>query len=202
MKIAIDCDGVLVDFNTGFLRLLCETSGRELATLSPTTRRYDPDTWDWPKALGYTSKEISAAWAKTNELAWWEELEPLPGAALFLDHLAARCYDYPEWEAYFVTSRQRKTAYIKEQTEVWIREHSPNTRNATVLVNCAHKGDVCQALGLDGLIDDKPSHLFEAERACGPTFRTFLKATTYTVDSKLPQETIVLHTWDDFWRAL
>jgi len=201
MRLAIDMDGVLADWNTAFLRLLCETSGRELATLSPTTRRYEPTTWGWPKALGYTSKEISAAWAKTNELSWWEDLEPLPGAREFLRALKQRCYDYPEWEAYFLTSRQRKTAFIKEQTESWLHWHgfSPNP---TVIVNCAHKGDVCHALGLEGLIDDKPSHLFEAERACGPAFRTFLKATTYTVDEKLPQETVVLHTLEDFWRAV
>jgi hypothetical protein len=199
MRLAVDCDGVLADWNTAFLHLLQQTSGRYLGPILPFGRSHLPDTWDWPEALGYTKKEINAAWDETRKGCWWEYLAPLPGACDFLMRINDVANDDPAWEVYFVTSRGgrgRPAGDIKRQTEEWL--DARGMACPTVIVRAAHKGDVCHALGLDALIDDKPSHLHAALRACGPTFRAFLKAAPYNVEPLDPAVT-TLHSLDEFW---
>lgn len=208
MRIAIDCDGVLCDFSTAFLRQLTEVSGRALAEPDRFTRRFLPGSWNWPRDLGYTSREIDAAWRSTEDGHWWEMLTPLPGVSTFLTRLHEWVYDSPQHEVVFLTSRQRRSPFLKQQTERWLLEHGFRVGLdafpplPTVLVDVQHKGDVCHALGLDALVDDRPSHLAEARRACGPSFQTFLRAAPYNLDTKLDAETVVLHSLEDLWEHL
>lgn len=209
MRIAFDMDGVLVDWNTAFLQRLTEVSGRALAEPDRFTRRFLPGSWNWPRDLGYTSREIDAAWRSTEDGHWWEALTPLPGVSTFLNRLHEWAYDYPQHEVVFLTSRQRRSPFLKQQTERWLLRngfdgdaYSRVSPFPTVLVDVQHKGDVCHALGLEALVDDRPSHLAEARRACGPSFRTFLRAAPYNLDTKLDAETVVLHSLEDLWEHL
>ena len=210
MRIAFDCDGVLADFNTAFLQRLTEVSGRALAEPDRTTRRFLPGSWHWPQDLGYTSREIDAAWRSTEDGQWWEDLSPLPGVPTFLNRLHEWAYDDPQHEVVFLTSRQRRSPFLKQQTERWLAARGFGGGGGfeaqppfpTVLVDVQHKGDVCHALGLEALVDDRPSHLAEARRACGPSFQTFLRAAPYNLDTKLDAETVVLHSLEDLWEHL
>lgn len=203
MRLACDVDGCLADFNTAFLPLLQRVSGRSLGLALTPGQRYCPDTWAWPRALGFTAAEISRAWAEVSESdAWWADLRPLPGAETFLNTALDRAHQDDTFEIVFLTARQRQSRFVRQQTEEWLRAWLlPGMYdNVTVLVGAQHKGDLCHALGLDAILDDKPSHLTEARRACGPTMRTFLKAATYNADHKVEAEATVIHTLDEFWR--
>jgi hypothetical protein len=203
VRLAIDVDGVLADWNTGFLKALRETSGRYLGPSLLPQSYFLPPTWDWPEALGYTPDEIARAWAHTREeMFWWSDLRALPGAGAFLSRLSD-VQNMEGWEVYFITSRgchePNGTGFIKQQTEEWLEDLAVDC--PTVIVRAQHKGDICAALRLDGLIDDKPSHLHEARRACGAGFRTWLRAAPYNVEP-LDPEVRVLHTLDEFWEDL
>ncbi len=57
-KFAIDCDGVLFDFNTAYGELLEHISG---ISIPPATRDW-PTQWDWELPLGITKKQKREAW--------------------------------------------------------------------------------------------------------------------------------------------
>lgn len=102
MKILLDMDGVLVDFNGGF----CELHGRD---------GFVPDRWDAYSAWGMTDHDL---WAPTLDPDWWATLdwtdEGLP--------LLKFCVDAAgEDNVYFLTSGRSaaaaagKTAWIERE---------------------------------------------------------------------------------------
>jgi hypothetical protein len=210
MRLACDVDGVLCDWNSAFLKVLIETSGRDCGPILGQHEIFIPESWDWPRDLGYTNDEVRAAWKTVSERSgWWEYLAPMPGAHEFLATLHNRCEEDPEWEAVFLTSRRRSTPFIKQQTELWLARNGFGGADGdpafspypTVLVGAEHKGDVCQALRLDALIDDKPSHLHEAAACCGPKFKPFLFTTGHNAASLVPPQTTLLYTLHEFWEG-
>ena len=149
MRIGWDVDGVLAQFNAGFIDCIEKVTGR---CLFP--RGYVPDTWDYPQTVGYTPREIAQVWDAIEENPhFWLNLKPYPEttAALARMRWLEHIHDY---DTYYITSRPGTTA--KTQTEQWLRRYVSiyGTANPTVLIS-SDKGFAARALKLDAYIDDK-----------------------------------------------
>lgn len=148
MRIGLDIDGVLADFNRAYAIQLRDVTGRDLI---PPGYNFDAvPVWDWEKALGYTNEEVSEVWKviKTHS-NFWVRLGSLPGAR----HLKQLDSDSTN-EIYYITSRPGYTSKI--QTELWLKARG--VMNPTVLIS-SNKGPIAAGLGLDVFIDDKPENI-------------------------------------------
>lgn len=148
LRIGIDVDGVLADFNRAFIDYIPRVTGRDLF---PTG--YVPTTWNYPEALGYTGAEVSKVWEgiKADD-SFWRFLPAYPDTVRMLSFLAATTHDI-----YFITNRPGRTA--KTQTERWLQIHGFD-RPPTVLIS-SHKGDCAFALLLDLYLDDRDENCLE-----------------------------------------
>ena len=149
MRIGVDLDGVLTDFNRPFIDLVIKTTGRDLFPPRP----FDIPTWNYPEHYGYTGAEVSTVWdIITDSTRFWRNLPPLPGASEFLFELN-RWVEEGDHALYFLTSRLGRCP--KAESESWLRTH--RIENPTVLiVNPAiAKAPICASLSLDFFLDDK-----------------------------------------------
>ena len=70
-RICVDIDGVLANWAKAFRELLVEQG----ADIKPFDE-LGPMTWRWPKVMGATSKQVSAAWEHiTLNPDWWTHIE-------------------------------------------------------------------------------------------------------------------------------
>lgn len=143
--IGCDVDGILADFNTGFIDLIVAIAGRDLFPPRP----FDIPCWDYPQEYGYTAEEVAAVWAHIQVSAtFWASLAPYPDAEEMIRYLRAAVQAMDD--VYFVTSRPGLTA--KLQTERWLRKLGFGS--PTVLIS-SNKGYVARALSFDVYIDDR-----------------------------------------------
>jgi 5'(3')-deoxyribonucleotidase len=147
MNIGIDVDGVVADFNDAYADLLTRVTGRALPV------PYEPKTWDWPAAEGFTRDDNAKAHAlAARSQHFWEQLNALPGAR---DVLRELHYAAKRGHAiYFITNRFGTMP--KHQTEVWLNRHGYPF--PTVLV-AADKGLAASLLSLDWYADDKTENV-------------------------------------------
>jgi hypothetical protein len=146
VRIALDLDGVLAEWNSAFAQLLESITGRPVIQDAPWPRE-----WHWPQAAGFSSEEIQAAWdfIAVNE-DWWFYLSPTPEALELAPRLAE----------------------LADQHEVMILTNRPGGQNASnawvlaflgiiipVITITGRKGPVAEALQLDYLVDDRPENL-------------------------------------------
>ena len=164
MRIGLDIDGVLADFNTPFIALMKESAGRDL--FPPD---YWPHTWNYPEALGYTSAEVSAVWEhiKANGV-FWQYLPMLPGLSQFYKWFYSGGASADVHEFYFVTSRMGRR--VKLQTENWLDVRVG--RGLTVLIS-SEKGAIAKALKLDFYVDDRAENIADVIEK-SPSTRAFL----------------------------
>lgn len=147
MIIGCDIDGVLADFNTAYIEVVKEVTGRDLfpAGYSPA----DILTWSYPETFGYTTDEITRVWDHIKvATSFWYNLAPLPGAAEFgawINNLR------PYNDVYFITSRVGAMAQL--QTMAWLINRV-GVSAPTVLIS-SNKGLCCKALKVNAYIDDK-----------------------------------------------
>ncbi len=149
LRLGIDVDGVLADFNGGY---------RHLFTLLTGVDRFngetDPPVWNYHTHYGYTDEDASRVWTQIKiDNGFWERLEPLPGATTFLTKLFWR---RSTMDIYFITTRVGRE--VKPQTERWLARHG--FPNATVLIATGDKGAIAAGLGLTHFLDDRPENLF------------------------------------------
>lgn len=142
--LGVDVDGVLANFNTGFIDLVIEVTGRDLFPPRP----FDIPTWNYPEHYGYTKEELEAVWGRIERSSgFWKSLpayEDTINAVRYIREKFAMGADI-----YFVTSRPGLSAKI--QTEEWLRTwYLP----PTVLISSA-KGLCSRALKFDAYIDDR-----------------------------------------------
>ena len=145
MRIAFDCDGVLANFTTAFIRETIHITGKNL--FLPEDDRNPPD-WNYHLTRGYTKEEIRPVFAAISASPnFWLDLDEESGCSTLrmciLDMM--RFHD-----VYFVTNRQGEDA--KWQTEQWLILHLGIER-PTVLIS-KEKGVVAKALNLDCYLDD------------------------------------------------
>jgi len=149
LRIGLDIDGVLSDFNAGYRDLFVETTQKDLFN-----GEVDPPCWNYHTGYGYTDKEMVAVWAAIREdHGFWERLAPYPGATKFLTNLFWR---RSTMDVYFVTTRVGRE--VKLQTERWLARHG--FPNPTVLIAKGDKGAIAAGLGLTHVLDDRPENLF------------------------------------------
>lgn len=153
MRIGVDVDGVLADFNSGFVSLAEKTYG---ITRPSGFMETWPSTWDYMEPdLGLTGGQISELWELIKASpSWWETLDPLPNAVqdlVYLDMMTlSRLHD-----VYFITTRVG--LHVKSQTERWLS--LMGFWQPTVLISKGDKGPIARGLDLNVLIDDKPENL-------------------------------------------
>lgn len=144
LVLGVDVDGVLANFNDGFIKLCVEVTGRDLFP----TRPFDIPCWNYPEFYGYTHEELTTVWETIEKSpTFWKSLpayEDTINAVRYIREMYAIGSDI-----YFVTSRPGKSA--KVQTEEWLRTWC---LPPTVLISSA-KGLCSRALGFDAYIDDR-----------------------------------------------
>jgi 5'(3')-deoxyribonucleotidase len=158
MRIGIDVDGVLADFNTSFIERVIQVTGKDLFPARP----FDILVWDYPQSYGYTSKEVSAVWENIKaDPTFWYSLAPYGDT---LDALAT-IRDLANYhDIYFITARPGIVA--KQQTERWLRSMGGDPSwGPTVLISSDKLGCV-KALGIELYIDDKTENCQSTQLAC------------------------------------
>lgn len=183
MRIGFDIDGVLADFNTDFIKLVPEVTGRNLFPPG-----YWPHTWDYPKALGYADEETrypnGSVWKRIAAGdVFWRNLPALPDAKTLNRWFHStepipveECHEF-----YFITSRTGKL--VKLQTEEWLDEHVAHGQ--TVLIS-SEKGAIAKALKLDFYIDDRGENILDVEKV-SPNTRAFLLNQPWNTDFVVKQ---------------
>lgn len=156
MKIGIDLDGVLCEFNHAFAELLAEANGKDLL---PTGWREDPSVfhcWEWDLHYGYSSEVIGRALRYVqHSRRFWEGLQPLDGAEEVLRHLNQMAKDGTV-DCYFITNRSGLQA--KVQTERWLLNRG--LCYPTVLL-ASDKVPLIRSLGLTFYADDRLQTMLE-----------------------------------------
>src|SRR4051812_23873962 len=101
LRIGIDLDGCLADFNTAFIELIAEQTGIQLPPVSDTY----PDCWAYHKAGGVTAEQDRKLWQTIGDSgSFWYELPSLPGAVRTINDLGI-VSRVAGWFVYFITAR-------------------------------------------------------------------------------------------------
>ncbi len=179
MRVGIDVDGVLADFNPVYINTVIKVTGRDLFPPRP----FEIRTWDYPESYGYTKEEITAVWKAITADRWfWQDLPEYDTTERDILHLAQLMCDKAN-DFYFITSRPGLEA--KRQTEAWLTNRFDRYALAyprftpTVLISSA-KGMCASALKLDRYIDDRDVNVCDVKEATfsyttlGPTCRAYL----------------------------
>ena len=113
MRLGIDIDGVLADFNAGYIERCISVCEKDLFPPRP----FDIPIWNYPELFGYTNEEVAKVWRSIEtDKNFWLNLEPYWDAMTILERL--RHLDDAGHDLYFITSRLGVMA--KKQTEGWI----------------------------------------------------------------------------------
>ncbi len=157
-NLVIDLDGCLVDFNTGFAKLLKRISPTIKVDLLSDTF---PPVWDWPQYYGYTQETIDQAWTEVrNSGEFWKSLHPYATAHAdiqFLQQLQSK------HDIYFATNRPGSTA--KQESEWWLDRWG--FEKPTVVVT-GRKKEFCHSVDAYALVDDLPGNMFGLEAPTKP----------------------------------
>jgi hypothetical protein len=178
LRLGLDLDGPLVNWNHANRELLAKVAGRE--NLVPTHE--SPAGWDYAETLGYTAEHQAEAYRQMHaDKAFWATLPPAPGAVRFLDWLW-RSVSLANWtatashEIYFLTARAGTRA--KDQSELWLKNHGFAGMVPTVLMARGGKGRLAKALHLTHFLDDNVDHVRDVKRHV-PTCDVCLLSATY-----------------------
>ena len=175
MKVGLDLDGVLVDFDAGYREVL-HIVARKVIPPDP------PLVWDWPRDHGITAAQEQDAWHLIGQAPdFWATL---PDYVTFTPKICQRLVKVAtKHDVYFITDRPTRGA--KQQTERWLRAHG---LPESVLIT-PRKGLAAEALGLNVFVDDKPANCFDV-RSHSPDARVYLQ---YRAWNRALQPTPELH---------
>ena len=149
MKIMIDMDDVLTNFNKAFLDMAGEMFG--------TPRDIEIENWDfWKSVPGLSLEMEEKVWERITGTENFYETLPVYASRKDLDRLNHVLVD-GRHEVYFVTSRfPVKGRSVQAQSQEWLRKYLDT--NVSVIVNSS-KGELCRLIGIDYAIDDAPHHV-------------------------------------------
>jgi 5'(3')-deoxyribonucleotidase len=166
MKLGIDVDGVLADFNTAFIAYVIKVTGVDFFPARP----FDIPCWNYPQYYGYSEKQVTAVWDVVKQDGrFWRTLPTYPNSRLSLNRLID-CGLRGD-DVYYITNRMGVTP--KCQTERWIR--MLGYAYPTVLIT-GDKAGAARVLELDAYIDDKWENCDAVSKTVyrGIRVRTFL----------------------------
>lgn len=182
MRIGVDVDGVLADFNRAYIPRIISVTGINNFPLDGSGAVLD--VWNYPKKYGYTNKQISTVWDSIRaDSTFWLSLEEFPTTGHDLYYLTQQMTE--GHDVYFITARVGPTA--KRQTEQWLE--SRLGAPATVLIS-NEKGLMAAGLELDAYIDDKWENVVDVHQQYGGT-ATFLMRRPW--NAKLHRERSIEH---------
>lgn len=153
MRLGIDIDGVVCDFDVGFDRIANKIwPGR-------FNLRHHTE-WDW-KDSGMTKADKDAIWEKALKVAnFWLTLPAYPES---VRAIAVHRIKYPEDEIFYVTARVDGAGMpAMHQTQQWLNECGIGGLGTAVIVD--HSGDkvpIFNALECDANVDDKLEAVIE-----------------------------------------
>lgn len=190
MRIGCDLDGVLCDFAHGYERIHAEVAG--FNNFPPDQL---PPIWNWPELYGYTAEHTSEVWRRIKASpTFWASLEPLPGARNFLTTLSLSAH-----EVYFITDRPGVDTQL--QSASWLESHGYHAPSVIVTGKPRSKGEICRALAIDLMIDDKPENI-EDIADYSPATKAVILSYPYNEDyRRLNPETLSVSSLDEFAEA-
>lgn len=150
-KIAIDCDGVLADFNEAFMSV----ANRLYPGRFPPN--YQPKDWNYEGKI--TPKEQEKIWRVIQGTQnFWLGLFPYESQVGDLAHWLVKTKNH---EVYIVTSRQPTSGMcVAKQTEMWVDSCGirsiHNHLGIIVVPDSNEKWKLYQSGGFEWSIDDKP----------------------------------------------
>ena len=149
MKLGIDIDGCLANFNSAYIDALIAVGGNKFPENCKTDPTFPP-VWDYDKQFGYTPEDTNKVWKRdiAKNTKFWLDLETLEHARETVKQLnrISRAGD----DVYFLTTRMGIKA--KQQTEDWLAALGMHT--PTVLLT-PHKLPVIIGLEIGFFIDDR-----------------------------------------------
>lgn len=161
-KIAVDCDGVLADFNSGFIELVRRVFPGRLP------RDYVPTTWDYNGLL--TPQEMDRVWDEMKKQEnWWLSLNP------YMDNvgaLATFMHTRTKMDVHIVTARTKGSGLtVAKQTSMWLNGCGvfSSINYLSVITGCEsdEKAHIYQILGVEYSIDDKQETVEQCQRLEG-----------------------------------
>lgn len=176
LKIGVDVDGIVADFNESFIRRVIEVTGEDRFPARP----FDIPTWNYPQYYGYSEAQVSAVWDSIKaDPTFWVKLEPYAWTRKFL----ARVNQFAQHaEVYFITSRLG--VRVKAQTEDWLMMYTDGFSQPTVLIS-SMKGYCAAALKLTHYIDDRDLNVRDV-RTENPKTRVYLLDHPWNRDEHTP----------------
>lgn len=168
MKICIDVDGVLADFNHG-LNILLNKINPKLNI----SHNWEPDCRDGWSFLGVTDEQLKHAWDYIGHSNFWLNLRP-DRTMKPLDWMRLRdlCHAH---DVYFVTIRH--TRWAKNHTETWLMQQG--IPNPTVIIT-QDKGAIVKGIKADLFIDDDFDNVFDVQFA-SPMTKCYLKVAKWNM---------------------
>lgn len=143
IHLGIDVDGVIADFNTGFMDLFVKLT-KEDRFGNP---RADITTWNYATdQFGYTKEQDKAVWQSVMaNPSFWRDLPAYKGTLEFLTTLRQLPIRIT-----FITSRVGIN--VLQQTQDWL---TANGFSYPAVIISSNKGATCRRLGVTHYLDDK-----------------------------------------------
>lgn len=152
MRIAIDVDGVLADWNSAFINLLHSLSGFDLP------KGFVPGYWNEIDNLAGEALRVNA-WDYINRNPnWWLRIPP------YLNNAASLRKWQLRFEMFFVTARP----CVGSWTEMWLKQqgiHSPQ-----VISKIKNKANLYSAMDVEYSIDDSLDTVQGCQKISGEHF--------------------------------
>lgn len=161
-RITIDCDGVLADFNTGFI---AEANKIWPGRIPADYVKPGYDEWD-----GLTRAEIAQVWERIdNTPNWWLTLNALPDE---VGELARFLLTQRDQDIHICTARKEGAGMtVAKQTKAWLFAcgvaPGSNYLGVIPVVNSHKKASVYKALGVQWSIDDKGETVLQCDKLEG-----------------------------------
>ncbi|MEX2550053.1 MAG: hypothetical protein WD638_07490 [Nitriliruptoraceae bacterium] len=175
LRLGIDLDGVVADFNLGWITAYNDSFGAGLATEMVTS-------WDSPLELTHFADMVAFwDWARDHGGASvFRHLEPYPGAIDVLSSLSGAGHE--------IVVLTAKPDWAVHDTLGWIGDHHLPTREI-------HFIDDKHEIACDVYLDDAPEQLLSlaAQRAPTATVCRFVRPW-----NRLVPGTVDVHDWNEF----
>jgi uncharacterized HAD superfamily protein len=169
LRIGVDVDGVLADFNQAYVRRTISVTGKDL--FPGKYGEFEITTWNYPESYGYTHAEVSAVWRDIKADGYfWQGLGYYDTTHRDIQELAFAHQTHGD-DVYFITARPGVLA--KLQTETWLTTRKKMATHqslpATVLIS-SKKGLAAQTLDLDVYVDDRWENCLEVAQTKTKTY--------------------------------